>query len=239
MMGLVLIVAGGSRAEGLGSGMMRMEVMSSGLSGLGWSSDGAGITGWAGTAVGRAPACWEALGAAKMGWGATASPQRAGEGLGAALHPLLRRCQPRQNAEGAGSTHTVLGRGVGSRLSPSCWGCHCALGPVGWHAGVTHPKCVGLGHLLCSHCFPCFRMCGGETRAEASRDEEGAGGSWGRGAAGYQSAPIPGVSPYHSPACAALLGTGCGVSVPQFPQVPGDAAPQALPALCSLAGGVG
>lgn len=61
----------------------------------------------------------------------------------------------------------------------------------------------------------------------------------GRDAAGYQSAPIPGFFPHHSPACAALLGTGCGVSVPQFPHVPGDAAPQALPALCSLAGGVG
>lgn len=33
-------------------------------------------------------------------------------------------------------------------MSPSCWGCHCALGPVGWHAGWTHPKCAGLGHLI-------------------------------------------------------------------------------------------
>lgn len=65
---------------------------------------------------------------------------------------------------------------MGSRLSLSCWGCHCALGPAGWHAGGTHPKFAGSGYLLCSHSFPCSRMWGGEKRAGASRDEEGAEG---------------------------------------------------------------
>lgn len=173
-------------------------------------------------------------------------PQGSSEGLGAALHPLLPRCQPQQHAEDTAGTpgrerpySAGQGRSVGNRLSPSCWGCHCALGPMVWHAGETPPKSAVLGRLLCSHSFPCSRMCGGKTRAGASRDEEGAAGTGGWDAAGYQSAQIPGVSPHHIPACAALLETGCSVSVPQFPHVPEDAAPQALPALCLLPGGVG
>lgn len=79
---------GGSKAEGLGSEVMGMEVISSGR---GW-------WGWAGAAMG-----WDRCGESGRqwglqrwgGWGAAASPQGSSEGLGAELHPLLRRCQPR------------------------------------------------------------------------------------------------------------------------------------------------
>lgn len=164
------------------------------------------------------------------GWGQLFTPSS-----GDANHGNMLRVQ---QGTRAGSTHSVLGRAglwgaayphpIGVVTVP--WGLR--VGMLGGHtpnllvwgiySAPTHSPAPGCGV--------------GRRGLERAGMRRVLGG---QDAAGYQSTPILGFSPHHSPACAALLGTGCGVSVPQFPHVPGDAAPQALPALCSLAGGVG
>lgn len=224
--------------------VMGMEVISSGT---GWR-------GWAGAAMEQDWMGWDrcgesacsvgGIGGCKDGVGGL---QGSSERLGTELQPLLQQCQPQQRAEGAAGTP---GREHPHRAGQGrVWAAACPL-PVG---AVTVPWGLWVG-MLRGHTpnllfwgiysaptpFPVPGCVVGRQGLEQAEMRRVLGG---QGVGMLQDTKVAppnswGFS-HHSPACAALLGAGCGVSVPQFPHVPGDAAPQALPALCLLALGWG